>query len=86
MKSIHVYDLSTRWHWIISKLCMKLNMEIGMFWLPLTTTQNGVKQDLLKIMMLLLPQDFWKRKSYANLVCPDSFSRIMEVSGWLNLT
>jgi hypothetical protein len=63
---------------------LKLRMEICMFWLPLTTTQSDAKQDLSRTMMLLLPLNFWKRKSYADLVCPDSYSLTMEVSGWLN--
>jgi hypothetical protein len=41
---------------------------------------------LVKDYDVVPPQNFWKKKSYADLVCPRSFSLIMEVNGSLNLT
>jgi hypothetical protein len=86
MKNIPIYDLFYRVALDTVGPLPETKDEISMLWLPLTIIQSGVKQDLLGIMMLLLLQDFWKNKSYADLVCPNSFSLIMEVSGWLNLT
>jgi hypothetical protein len=47
---------------------------------------TGCEARLVKDYDVVPPQNFWKKKSYADLVCPRSFSLIMEVNGWLNLS